>query len=30
MIINMNILVIYAELMKWEEAPLQARLWHVQ
>ena len=27
---NMNILVIYAELMKWEEAPLQARLWHVQ
>ena len=28
--IEMNILVIYAELMKWEEAPLQARLWHVQ
>ena len=26
MSINMNILVIYAELMKWEEAPLQARL----
>ena len=21
---------IYAELMKWEEAPLQVRLWHVQ
>ena len=30
MSINMTILVIYAELMKWEEVPLQVRLWHVR